>query len=997
MTRSIGERAMDLARSTIHAYLIKRYLFSALVPIKIDVREFVTTSKVITLMLVALMISAATTVVLSTGSVSAETSGDFMYRSINDNEVEITGYTGPGGDLVIPSTIADMDVVGIGINAFRGQTSIASVILPENVTILSDGAFSGCSGLTSISMGGRVTSIGGGAFQDCHSLASVTVPDSVTSIGSYAFAYCSSLTSITLSKNVKSIESWTFALCTALGSIILPDGIESIGWAAFNGCTALASVDFGEGLQSIGNYAFIGCTALRSVKFPDSLTSIGSGAFRGTGLTSVDISDHVTNIEIYAFAECASLTSINVEGTNSKYASVDGVLYSKDRTVLMQFPGGKRGGLTVPDIVVRIDGQALAYTAALTSVTIGKNVLMIESSAFWYSAALSAIHVDEDNPNYASIDGVLYNKGCDKLIQYPGGRGGPFVVPDSVTDIGEISFAGSKALTSITVPDSVNAFMGGYAFQDCTALVSADLGDGLTNIGTAAFSGCTALVSVSIGDGVGTIEANAFSSCSSLTTVTLPDSVYIIGSGAFGGCTSLTTVVMGENVWLLDQWAFSGCTALTTMIFDGNAPRVSDYWNQGCRGLTVFYREGATGFSTPKWNGANCQPLGATPTAPNGVTVTPGAGMVTLSWAAPTHTGVSEIDRYIVYQDGVEVMNVTGTSATITGLVNGRAYEFKVAAHNSEGTGQASVSFLIRTSKLTILSPVTAYIASDTIEVEWAYDGYLFDLDHFVIDVNGVRTEVPADRTSYLLEGLTDGQKVVKVAAVTMSGREIYSEVTFVVDTIAPTVVSRSPTGSEESTRSVVSVAFSEAMDESSVSVMVEGVEGTLSWDGNTVTFRPSSLFKGNTEYSISVSGRDMAGNELPGTTWNFTTANVGTISGTMTDKNGDPVPGSTVTLKGAMGGTLTAITNSDGEYSFYDVPIGEYTMTVEKRGYEAMTYTIGITSEDVDSGGATLNGTLAVRGLEGTLLIIGGSIALIAAILAATLLVRKRSVGRNN
>ncbi len=926
-------------------------------------------TKFAALMLVVLMLSTAVTVVLSTGSVDADTSSDFVYRSISDTEAEITGYTGPGGAVAIPSTIAGKDVV----------------------------------------------SIGGGAFQDCFSLTSVTVPDSVTSIGSYAFAYCSGLTSITLSKNLKSIESWTFARCTALGSITLPDGITSIGWLAFNGCTALTSVDLGEGLQSIGDSAFSGCTALTSVKFPGSVTSIGSNAFRGSGLTYIDISDRVTGISIYAFAECASLTSMNVEGTNPNYASIDGVLYNKGCSVLMQFPGGKRGGFTVPDSVVRIDGHAFAYATALTSVTIGKNVITIDGSAFWYCSALVAIHVDEDNPNYASIDGVLYNKGCDELIHYPGGRSGPFVVPDSVTDIAEMSFAGSRALTSVTIPDSVSAFMWSYAFQDCTALVSVDIGDGVTNIGDWAFAGCTALASVIIGGGVTTIGYGAFSGCSSLTTVTLPDSVYLVGSGAFSGCTSLTTVVMGDHVGMFDKWAFSGCTALTTMIFKGDAPRVSDYWNQGCSGLTVFYREGATGFSTPKWNGANCQPLGATPTAPNGFTATPSDGTVVLSWTAPTHTGDSEIDRYIVYQDGVEVMNVTGTSATITGLVNGRTYEFKVAAHNSDGAGQASISFLIRTSKLTILSPDTAYIAADTVEIEWAYDGNLYDLDHFVIDVDGDRAEVPVDQTSYLLEDLPDGNKVVRVAAVSMSGHEIDDEVTFIVDTTAPTVMNMSPTGNEESTRAVVSVVFSEAMDKSSVSLIVEGVEGTISWDGNTATFRPSSLLKGNTEHSVTVSGKDMAGNELPGTTWKFTTANVGTVSGIIKDKNGDPIPGSTVYLKVAsasaatevgstfgsesmMGETLTAITNSDGEYAFYDVPIGEYALTIEKGGYESITYAVMITSDAVASGGATVDGTLSFdKGLENTMLIIGVAIAMIAATLMAMLFVRRRAVGRKS
>jgi len=83
---------------------------------------------------------------------------------------------------------------------------------------------------------------------------------------------------------------------------------------------------------------------------------------------------------------------------------------------------------------------------------------------------LTAIGVSEGNPNYASVDGVLYDKAMTTLVACPAGKPGAFTIPNSVTAIGDYAFAVCTALTSVTIPDSVTT-IGNYAFVVCTALI----------------------------------------------------------------------------------------------------------------------------------------------------------------------------------------------------------------------------------------------------------------------------------------------------------------------------------------------------------------------------------------------------------------------------------------------------------------------------------------------------------------------------------------------
>ncbi len=128
----------------------------------------------------------------------------------NSGAITITGYTGSGGAVTIPSMITGLPVTTIGASAFRAHASVTSVTIPPSVTSIGEGAFYRCTGLTSVWIPFSVTSIPYAMFAYCSSLAGVTIPPSVASIGDYAFLACSSLADVAIPASVMSIGNEAF-------------------------------------------------------------------------------------------------------------------------------------------------------------------------------------------------------------------------------------------------------------------------------------------------------------------------------------------------------------------------------------------------------------------------------------------------------------------------------------------------------------------------------------------------------------------------------------------------------------------------------------------------------------------------------------------------------------------------------------------------------------------------------------------------------------------
>ena len=459
-------------------------------------------------------------------------------------------------DSDIPSTVKNKDVTysvtKIEDAAFSGCEDLKSITIPDSVTEIGENAFEGCDSLKSIVLGKGVTVIGEYAFSGCSSLKNIVIPDSVTEIGMNAFEECDSLESVVLGKKITVIGESAFSDCGMLKSIVIPDSVTEIGESVFEDCESLECVVLGKGVTVIGEYAFSDCGRLKSIVIPDSVREIGMSAFEDCdSLESVVLGKSVIEFEDDdIFSGCCNLKSITVSPDNPVYSSENGVLFNKNKTILIQYPIGKEeSSYTIPDSVKEIEVSAFSAFECLS---------------------LKSITVSSNNTKFSSEEGVLFDKDKTTLIKYPIGKEEKsYTVPNSVTKIEDSAFSECSSLESITIPDTV------------------------TEIGIMAFFGCSRLKSITIPGSIKKISVLAFTLCSSLESITISDGVTVIGYAAFSECFSLESITLPDTVTLIGKEAFRGCESLKSVYYKGNAPKTeSKIYHATPDTMTSYYPRG---------------------------------------------------------------------------------------------------------------------------------------------------------------------------------------------------------------------------------------------------------------------------------------------------------------------------------------------------------------------------------------------------------------------
>ena len=298
-------------------------------------------------------------------------------------------------------------------------------------------------------------------------------------------------------------------------------------------------------VTTIGDYAFQFCSSLTSVSMP-SVVTIGEDAFYTcSSLTSVSMPS-ATTIGDYAFEYCSTLTSVEMPA------------------------------------VATIGEDAFYGCSALTSIYLPESCTSIDGNPFIECGALKGIVVDEDNPNFSSHDGVLYDKNVETLLACPGSKSS-IDTPSSVTTIGDEAFGECSSLTSISMPSVTTIY--DWAFYDCDALTSVSM-PSVTTIGEYAFYECSSLTSISM-PSVTTIGYGAFEYCSALTSLSMP-SVTTIGNNVFSFCYALTSLSM-PSVTTIGYGAFYYCSALTSVDIPASVSMIGNDAFYLCNALTSVY------------------------------------------------------------------------------------------------------------------------------------------------------------------------------------------------------------------------------------------------------------------------------------------------------------------------------------------------------------------------------------------------------------------------
>ncbi len=273
------------------------------------------------------------------------------------------------------------------------------------------------------------------------------------------------------------------------GVLVIPETangykVVEIGDSSFLRCDELTSLVIPESVTYIGVAAFCDCSRLIAVEIPNSVTTIEDLAFASCiSMTSVVIGNSVSYIGDKAFAFCNTLNSITVTDDNHFYCSIDGVLYTKDISTLVQYPGGKDGVFTVPNSVSIIGNSAFSSCINLTSVKFSNSVINIGNSAFLNCTNLETVEL---SCRLKTIGECAFWR-CFALKSLE--------IPNSVTSIGDGAFYRCYGLDSLYIPSSVTS-IGDYAFSNCRGLTSIDIPNTVKTIGDFAFSTCRNLTSV---------------------------------------------------------------------------------------------------------------------------------------------------------------------------------------------------------------------------------------------------------------------------------------------------------------------------------------------------------------------------------------------------------------------------------------------------------------------------------------------------------------------
>ncbi|MGI6238656.1 MAG: leucine-rich repeat domain-containing protein [Christensenellales bacterium] len=546
----------------------------------------------------------------------------------------ITGYTGSGGDVIVPDSIGGVPVTRIGERAFSSNNAITSVTLPQGIRRIEHGAFYFCENLRAIELPDGLEVIAPYALFACGALERLNVPAAVAYIGDYAVSGCYNLREINFAGEAPLMGEEAFAngaddrrivvpaedqmiYEAMLGAPCEPGGarasvdravaeddflfdaatgvltgyvgdaayvpipaaiggtpVREISEKAFFGDKGIVRMDLPEGLQTIGDQAFY-ASALVGVRLPESLRSIGDQAFGAAQLMELALPQGVEEMGESAFASNALRSLALPEGL---HALPNGAFERNTRL----------GDLSLPASLTRIGAGAFAGCNQLTYVIFaGRDLPEIEEGAF-ADCPIADIDIgwDADKAQVQAARDALSTAGLS-MDQATVWRADRADAPPYPMD-GEFTFDDATgAVTSYQGDVQEMTMYWNFYAQDSQLVSIRELGAGLFEgstlrrffvphsdelaiIGERAFAD-SQLEEIYLFDSVTTIGAAAFRGCGEMTRIEIPASVAYIGAGAFEGCTALSEVIFVGGSPIVEADAFKDCPSLHALTLPAGA------------------------------------------------------------------------------------------------------------------------------------------------------------------------------------------------------------------------------------------------------------------------------------------------------------------------------------------------------------------------------------------------------------------------------------------
>ncbi|MBO5599568.1 MAG: leucine-rich repeat domain-containing protein, partial [Candidatus Methanomethylophilus sp.] len=315
---------------------------------------------------------------------------------------------------------------------------------------------------------------------------------------------------------------------SSVKTLIVGEGITSIADEAFlNGY--ITTLTLGNTVEEIGIDSFRGCD-FASVTLPNSVSKVGAGAFYQTYLAELNIGTGLTEFGENAFTN-NTLTTISVAAANTCFASVDGVLYTKDMGKMLLYPASKTGDTyTIPDGVTEIASTISNNNIKTLNINKDLEILCERPFDIWVNPTITIVPA---NTHFKIVDDYILTFDGKQLIMHIGRLpADTATIPAGVEEIASYAFYDQTNVTGFALPGSLTT-IGDYAFYSCDNLDSVAGGSAVTYYGKNAFKNCEKLQSFKFGDSISFIGENAFENSKLINIILNGAEDAVIGKDAF--------------------------------------------------------------------------------------------------------------------------------------------------------------------------------------------------------------------------------------------------------------------------------------------------------------------------------------------------------------------------------------------------------------------------------------------------------------------------------